>query len=319
MARHGFPFGAYSRPMFSVLFFAWAAICWPADAFAQDSSPPEKASRTVRVLTIGNSFAQNACIYLRQIGNSDGVQIIVGTANLGGCTLQKHAMLAEQSAKTPELKPYKDQRTLDGKKFNLQDYLQAEKWDYVTVQQMSALSYKPESYHPYLEQIVATIKQYAPQAKILVHETWAYHPDFPLLKQEDITQRQMFDRLHAAYADVGKQLNAAIIPVGTAFQLSRAADGKKQLVTKDFKHANAKGCYLAGLVWYEALTGNDARETSYIPQGITAGDAVFFRDIAHKAMQKQAMQTPVTKVPAKKAPAKKVPAKKAPAQNAQAK
>lgn len=28
----------------------------------------------------------------------------------------------------------------------------------------------------------------------------------------------------------------------------------------DCKHANIAGCYLAGLVWYEALTGNDVRE-----------------------------------------------------------
>jgi hypothetical protein len=287
MARKSFTLRPRMPQSLAILPIALALIWLPAIGIAQDAEPPRKPDRTVRVLTIGNSFAQNACTYLRQIAKSGDVQIVVGTANLGGCTLEKHATLAEQSAKTPELKPYKDQKRIDGKKYSLQDYLQAEKWDFVTVQQMSALSYKPESYHPYLEQIVAIVKQYAPQAQILVHETWAYHPDFPLLKQEDLTQQQMYDRLHQAYAAAAAPLHARVIPVGAAFQLSRKADNKKRLVTKDFKHANANGCFLAGLVWYEALTGNDARQTTFTPKGITADDALFFRDIAHTANETQ--------------------------------
>ncbi|QEG00331.1 hypothetical protein Mal15_44010 [Stieleria maiorica] len=275
--------------------------------------------RTVRVLTIGNSFAQNACRYLESIADSEGsCRIVIGTANIGGCTLEKHAALAEKSATDPDQKPYRGDA---GKRYSLQEYLAADQWDYVTLQQMSALSYKPESYHPYVEQLVAIIREHAPQAEILVHQTWAYRPDSPLLKSDGITQQEMYRRLAAAYDSVAEQLNSRIIPVGRAFQSARntpgrevlvidpefdydnpvhpalpkqtnslvtgwswRTDGDKKTLRLDFKHGNNQGCFLAGLVWYEVLTGNDATETSYRPQGVSEEDAAFFRRVAHQAV-----------------------------------
>ena len=46
--------------------------------------------KTVRLLTIGNSFAENALTYLPQIVDSAGHNLVVGRANLGGCTLERH-------------------------------------------------------------------------------------------------------------------------------------------------------------------------------------------------------------------------------------
>ncbi|MCA9123794.1 MAG: hypothetical protein H6822_00480 [Planctomycetaceae bacterium] len=40
--------------------------------------------KTVRLLTIGNSFADNALTYLPQIVHSAGHKLVVGRANLGG-------------------------------------------------------------------------------------------------------------------------------------------------------------------------------------------------------------------------------------------
>ncbi|MDV6030057.1 MAG: DUF4886 domain-containing protein [Phycisphaera sp. RhM] len=275
--------------------------------------------RTVRVLTIGNSFAQNACRYLEEIAESDGrCRIVIGTANIGGCTLQKHADLAAKSAMDPGEKPYRGE---NGKRYSLQDYLAADQWDFVTLQQMSALSYKPETYHPYIEQLVAIVREHAPQAEILIHQTWAYRPDSPLLKSDGLTQQQMYERLASAYDDVAEQFDSRILPVGAAFQLARNTAGREVLVRDpdynydhpvypnlpkqtnslvtgwhwrtsgdkqelrlDFKHGNTKGCFLAGLVWYEVLTGNDATESSYRPKGVSEDDAVFLRRVAHQAV-----------------------------------
>ncbi|MCA9067877.1 MAG: DUF4886 domain-containing protein, partial [Planctomycetaceae bacterium] len=144
--------------------------------------PTTKPKRTVRVLTIGNSFAQNACKYLKEIAADGGVELVIGTANLGGCTLERHASLAKESEKNPSNRPYTRAVGSERKKLSLQEYLEADRWDYVTLQQMSALSFQRETFHPHIDELVAVVRKHAPKAKILVHETWAYRPDSPLLK-----------------------------------------------------------------------------------------------------------------------------------------
>ncbi len=281
---------------------------------------PDAPKRTVRVLTIGNSFAGNACKYLKEIGADGGVELVIGTANLGGCTLERHASLAKQSESDRSTRPYSRIAATGRSKLSLQEYLVADKWDYVTLQQMSALSFKVESFHPHIDELVAIIRKLAPQAKILIHETWA---DSPLLKDWGITQGEMHDGIVSSYRSVAKQFDATIIPVGSSFHNVRTTDGRQVVVPDpeydfdnptypqrpnqanslvagwywdvrgdkpalrlDFKHANDAGCYLAGLVWYEALTGHDAREIRFVPRGVKQSDEAFLREVAHGVGQR---------------------------------
>jgi hypothetical protein len=301
---------------------ALAVFCVTTFVMIASSHAEERVlPRTVKVLTIGNSFSENACKYLKEIGKDQGVEIIIGTANIGGCPLEKHARLARESDADPSLKPYTTKH--DGKttKINLQDALKAEEWDFVTIQQYSLHSYRPETYHPHVDELVGRIHSLAPQAKLLVHETWAYRPDSPSFKQEKLDQQTMYDGLRRCYEDVAREFNGTIIPVGTAFQKVRATpgqqvvvpdpkfdyktavapnlpnqdhslivgwrwvekDGKKTL-SLDAKHANASGCYLGGLVWFEVLTGGDATKVKFVPKGVGAGDAELYRKVAHEVV-----------------------------------
>ena len=290
-----------------------------SSAAENDSTPsrPQESKRTVRVLTIGNSFAQNACLFLREIAQSEGsVDLVIGTANIGGCTLEKHATLAIQSASDSEVRPYRD--AASGKKFSLQDYLKLQPWDFVTVQQMSALSHKPETYHPHIDQLAALVEELAPTAQLLIHQTWAYRQDSPLLAKDGLSQQQMYERLRDAYDANARRFDARILPVGIAFQAARGAAGRtvvapdpnfdyenpeypnlpnqdhslvigwhwqtkgdKPRLALDFKHGNSHGCFLAGLVWFESLTGISATKTTFVPKGVSDDDAAFYRQIAH--------------------------------------
>lgn len=316
-ATYGANLKTWVRPLLSLVAIAFLT----SGLSAQQTVEADDKTEVVRVLTIGNSFANNACLYLKPIAESANVRIEIGTANLGGCTLERHARLASQSDLDPSVKPYRDGR----EKKSLQEYLRSQKWDFVTLQQMSALSFQPESYHPYLEQLVGHIKENAPKAAMLMHQTWAYRPDSRLLKSKGMDQQAMYEGLQAAYADASRQISAPIIPVGTAFQLARNAPGHEVLVVDpdfdyknpvagslpkqtnslvtgwhwrdvngkpklqlDTNHANKKGCFLAGLVWYEVLTGKDARQTSYLPEGFDPAEGTFFREIAHQAVQGRA-------------------------------
>ena len=312
---------------FAALILALTAAVAPAQRLQREvrgvnSSDGDQAAsrptRTVRVLTIGNSSAQNACKYLKEIAKDGSVDLVIGTANLGGCTLERHAALAKQSESDATIKPYNGLVGSDREKLSLQEYLAIEKWDYVTLQQMSALSFKAESFHPHIDELVLLVRKHAPQATLLIHETWAYRPDSPLLQEWGISQDEMYQQLADAYADAAKQFGATVIPVGTAFQRVRSTEGREVVVPDpnydfdhpvhpqrpnqanslvtgwywddrgeqptlrlDFKHANAAGCYLAGLVWYEILTGNDAREIRFAPRGIAEAEKTFLRKTAH--------------------------------------
>lgn len=292
-----------------------------------DNAAVAAPKRTVRVLTIGNSFAGNACKYLKQIAADGDVEMVIGTANLGGCTLERHASLAKQSAADPGNKPYTRVVGSERTKLSLQEYLEGDNWDYVTVQQMSALSFRPETYHPHIDELVAIIRECAPDAELLIHQTWAYRTDSGLLQEWGMTQAEMHANIVSAYESVARKFDAKIIPVGSAFNRFRTTEGHRVVVpdpnydfenpaypnrpnqanslvagwywdTKgkqpklriDFKHANVAGCYLAGLVWYEMLTGKDAREIKYTPRGVRNDDRSFLREVAHAVTQREPVQ-----------------------------
>ena len=170
-------------------------ICLSHGVFAQvpEASP---AAKPIRVLMVGNSFAANVATYFSALVKESRQTPILLVCMKGGCSLQQHAEGLAASLVNPDSPQARiySKGWFTGshpgfpKNYNMLESLKAEKWDYVTIQQYSALSYKPETYEPYAHQVVDAIRQYAPQAEILVHETWAYREDDALFKKGDFTQ-----------------------------------------------------------------------------------------------------------------------------------
>ena len=76
----------------------WAAVlCCAAGVQAQE----------LKVLTIGNSFADSVFEFLPKIVQSvPDCQLVLERANIGGCTLERHWREVEKSEKDPNYKPY---------------------------------------------------------------------------------------------------------------------------------------------------------------------------------------------------------------------
>jgi len=225
----------------------------------------------------------------------------------------------------PKGRAYKDKTDPQtGKKrdFSLREALESAPWDYVTIQQVSGKSFKPETFEPYAGILVNYIHKYAPTAKVLVLQTWAYRQDHPLLKQEHLTQQQMFEGLKAAYGGLAARYGLQILPVGEAMQAARALPrwtftypdpnfdyanpkpgtlpvetgslnrgwswakdaktGKTNFVL-DAKHCNPSGRFLAASVLYEFLFSK-VRDNTFLPPGVTAEDAAELRRIAQEAV-----------------------------------
>ena len=312
--------------LFVALFFA-------ASLPAQEPAP-------VKLLTIGNSFANNATAYIKDMAAADKRSLVFCGMNLPSHSLEQHASYIaayEANASDPRGSPYKNPFDSKGPKISLKKALEADKWDFVTIQQASPKSYFPETYEPFAKTIVEYVRKYAPQAEILVLETWAYREDHPFFAAGDLNQLLMYSRLREAYQGLAGRYGLRIIPIGTAFQNARkdshwkftypdpAFDykapasgtvpkqpgslnvgwmwgkdletGKTQFVL-DAKHANTAGKFLGAATLYELIFGADVEKNTFTPPGLPVDEAALLRKIAHDTVEATpAAKTPVTAQP----------------------
>lgn len=251
--------------------------------------------RKIKVLAIGNSFSQDAVEYLRRIALSEGVDIIAGNLCIAGCSLEMHWNNVICNAHDYTYYRFAEECSVT-ENAALLETLKSEKWDYVTFQQASYASGQYETYQPYLSQLSAFVKEHAPQAAQLIHQTWAYEidSDHGGFAQYNNDQKTMFQGIKDAYGRAAKLLGAAIIPCGEAVQLARStvpfdyANGGKSLNRDGFHASIPHGRYLLSAVWYEALTGEALSDGAYLPESndnpISETEAKILRKCAHEAV-----------------------------------
>lgn len=286
--------------------------------FAQKSSE----QKPLRLFLIGNSFSQNASTYLPVIAKEAGKALEIGRAELGGCSLErhwKHVEKAEANPNDPEGKPYK------GK--SLRMLLSEGVWDVITLQQNSLNSTDVNSYQPYATQLYKFIKSIQPNAKIVMHQTWAYRSDAKVyghIKGAASTQNheEMWEKSRAAYHTIAKELNTAIFPVGDAFHkvvTDRDHAYKKDVKfdfnnpgypklpnqdnslhtgyywnNKSFKldanHASEAGKYLGSLVWFACLFDASPKNIKFVPAKVSPEFAKYLKKVAAKTVKEQDTQ-----------------------------
>ena len=172
----------------------------------------------MKILTIGNSFSESVWVYLPQIAAAAGKEIRLGRANFGGCELRRHWAYVAAEENDPSCTIY-----ASGSR-KLRHILSETPWDVVTIQQASRASWREDTYEPYAGKLIAYIRELAPQAEIIVQQTWAYRADSPFLLpggEWNITQEQMYDCLTRNYRILAKRYGCRIIPTGFAVQLAR--------------------------------------------------------------------------------------------------
>lgn len=215
-------------------------------AFASPLMGKEAPKDQVKILTIGNSFANDATAYLPALAKAGGKDLLLFRANLGGCSFERHARhlkAYEANPADPQGSPYRSgfvrslgDTTAPGiasgsnepvkgeaeppKNISLKEALESEKWDYVTIQQVSTASFDFSTYEPYAGTIIEYVRKHAPTAEIVIHQTWAYREDCPMFKG-GFDQKKMFDGLVDAYGKLAKKYDLRTVPVGTAIQEAR--------------------------------------------------------------------------------------------------
>jgi len=239
---------------------------------------------TLKVLTIGNSFSVQMVNSMPPIAADLGLELDICSLYIGGCPLERHW----NNVLAPETKPYAVTRNRFGEKMpsvkgNIPEWLQAEKWDVVTIQQASKASWDPKTYQPFADNLIAKIRELAPQAEIVVHETWSYCDTEQKGSQRmagwGLDSKKMYAALHSAYAALAKKYRLRVIPTGTA--AIRFPDRAR--LFKD-THFNENGNHLQALVWTAKLFGVDVMRCRYVPAGIDPAVAAEMRRVAQETV-----------------------------------
>ena len=249
------------------------------------------ANDTVRVLAIGNSFSWDAVEQeLYPLCHAAGQEIVIGNLYYGGCSLAQHYYFMTNHVSAYSFRLIKDgvRTATPNGSVSLREALQYGKWDYISLQQASHDSGIKSTFEPYLSALEDTVKAYQPEAKLLWHETWSYSKDaaHPAYKLYHHSQTEMDDSIAACKAMVTTEHpELRVIPAGTAIRLARKTRLGDTLC-RDGYHLNySYGRYLAACVWYEVLTGKNARKNPYAPDSVSKKQKRICRRIAHKAVK----------------------------------
>jgi len=212
----------------------------------------------LRVLSIGNSFSQDAQRYLHGIAKVEGMDIKCVNLYIGGCSLQKHYINILENYPVYDFE-FMGEST--GIKVSINQALVSDDWDFITLQQVSYKAPYYETYQPYLNGLADHARKYSPKSKILMHETWAYEQGSDRLTKELGFQKSedMYDKIRFAYIKAAETIDAdGIIPSGQAMMIA-CNEGIGKMYRDTFHADYGIGRYLLGLVWYRMLTGNFAQ------------------------------------------------------------
>lgn len=244
-----------------------------------------------KILAIGNSFSQDATAYLHQMAEAAGRELKVVNLYIGGCSLEMHwnNILADAAAYDYELNGRHD-----GRKVTIREALEEEAWDYVTLQQVSGDSGILSTYYPYIVTLSDYVKRYAPSARQLLHQTWAYeldseHPDFV---KYDRDQARMYKAVLEAYRSAASDLSLQIIPCGSVIQELRAcpafdyAGGGLSLCRDGFHMNIPYGRYALAAVWLEFILKQNIGDNSFLPpyegEEIDPGKVQIIKETVHR-------------------------------------
>ena len=236
----------------------------------------------MKILCIGNSFSEDAASYLSRAAANQGIEIHVENLYIGGCPLERHYnnMLSGEKAYELEINGNNT-----NEKVSLSESLEKEKWDIVTIQQASHFSAFYSTYQPYASELVKFIREKQPEAKVYIHQTWAYEDNSQRLADNGFAARkEMFAKIKESYRLAAEECAVdGMIPSGQVFE-NMAAKGIK--CHRDTFHASlGAGRYALALTWIKALTGADINGNSFddTSEPVSADEAAEIKEAVNEA------------------------------------
>ena len=236
---------------------------------------------TVKVLMVGNSYAQDTMTYAHEIAASQGVNMVCGVIYYGGCTVQQHATFIEN--KSPVYIYFKNGGT-DKMNATFDDILFDEDWDYISIQTGTGNQGLKDTYYPYIQKIISYLEFNRPRAEVGLFQSWQVPSCFEgtgnsrLSKYGDSTEN-MYHAIINATHEIVEETGLEFL-VGSSeimHRINETAICDDSVLEKSFNrdstgHLNERGRYLMGMLMYKTITGMNVGSVNYLPYGHTYGD-----------------------------------------------
>lgn len=215
------------------------------------------ATKTFKMLMIGNSYDLDVTEYLAEIAASAGVDVKIGILYRAGERLSAHY---DNAINKSQNYAYHIRSSMDGNAtkevipdVSISDAVEGDDWDIITFHQRSTLSDDYSTYQPYLNDLQSFVKNISTNTNVefAVLQTWAYSTS----RRED--QSVMYEGV----VDAGKQSMkdadiGVLIPCGSAIQSARTNSelmSKDDELTEDGSHLSELGDYITGLTIFQTL------------------------------------------------------------------
>ncbi len=217
----------------------------------------------MKILSIGNSFSDDAQRYLRQIAMNEEIEIETLNLCIGGCSLERHADNIK-TGKREYLFHYNGDLECDDL-ITIDEGILMREWDIVTLQQVSTDSFKEASFYPYIYEVANYVRAKLPNAKIYIHQTWAYEHDCQ--RVFEVTEGKgaefMLDGIRRSYGRAKNEIGAeGIIPSGELMEILYK-NGATKIYRDSFHASYGLGRYALGLLWFKLFTGRSVLNNSF--------------------------------------------------------
>ena len=215
----------------------------------------------MKILSIGNSFSEDAQRWLHLLAKDNGIDIECANLYIGGCSLEMHWINEKENNAFYD---YQVNGNPAKEKISISDALTRDNWDIVTVQQVSNFSGMPETYEPFLADLLSVINSALPEAEIYIHQTWGYeintdHPGFVNYKCD---QKEMHSRIKQTVQNFSDKYKLRILPSGDTVQSLREntaefdyPNGGLSLCRDGYHLTYDYGRFAAAATWLATLTG----------------------------------------------------------------
>ena len=250
-----------------------------------------KQGKTLKILTIGNSFSEDAQAWLWPIAKKAGVEnVYLGSMYIGGCDLDTHYNNAMTNAKAYTYRLNRDDQWIDHDGYTLAEAISSQDWDFISFQQTSLKSGQESTFSKLLPLINYTKAQLRDNAHptLVWHMTWAYQQGYFALNDYGGSQEVMYHAITETVKKIVLPIEdlKIVIPSGTAIQNARTSFVGDTLNRDELHLSYDLGRYIAGLTFFKALTGWDLGEDMYVPAGITEAQRTVAVEAVNNAIEK---------------------------------
>ena len=243
-----------------------------------------KPANRLKVLMIGNSFADDTINYAYEIAKNVGIpeeNILVADIYIGGCSLATHWNNAQTNAAAYRFGLEKE-GWFDGSSYTewtMEEAIMYADWDFITFQQNSGNSGGAASY-ACLQDLMDYVYSVAtdevnnpnanPNVKFVWHQTWAYQQDststaFATYGNNQMTMYNAI--MNCLETQVLPKNFVAIIPNGTAIQNARTSTIGDTFSRDQHNHLSyGPGRYIASMNLVSVLTGIDMSNLTWKPK-----------------------------------------------------